>query len=250
MIKTGIYIIKNKIDNRCYIGSAININVRWKRHIRDLINNKHHSIHLQRFINKHGIDSIFFEILEECNKDSLLIKEQYYLENSDSSFNVCKIAGSCIGIQRPQDFKDRISILTKGINNPTYGLERTPEWRDKIRQANKGQKSWNKGRKGVYSEETIRKFKEIAKNRIFSDESKKKISDKAKINIFQFNKEGQFIKEWNSIKEASETLNIKSSNICKVLRSSKGTAGKFIWKYKDNQLNENKYLEENDKDKN
>lgn len=166
MIKTGIYIIRNKIDERCYIGSTIDVDKRWKRHVRDLVNKKHHSIHLQRFVDKYSIKYIYFEIIEECKKNELLIQEQKYLELLNCSFNTCKIAGSCIGIQKSEDFKKKISILTKGINNPTYGLERTQEWRDKIRDANIGQKAWNKGQKNIYSEETIQKMKNAVKLRI------------------------------------------------------------------------------------
>jgi hypothetical protein len=45
-----------------------------------------------------------------------------------------------------------LSTLTKGEKNPTYGLERTKEWRDNISKANKGQKAWNKGKTNIYDE--------------------------------------------------------------------------------------------------
>lgn len=48
--------------------------------------------------------------------------------------------------------------------------------------------------------------------------------------ITQYDLEGNFIKEWNSIKEARNTLEI--CNIPLALSGANKTAGKFIWKYK------------------
>ena len=50
--------------------------------------------------------------------------------------------------------------------------------------------------------------------------------------IHQFKKDGTFIKEWNSIKEAGETLGIDRGDISTCCRERVKTAGKFIWKYK------------------
>ncbi len=36
MKKMGIYKIKNKYNNKEYIGSSIDIEKRWKRHLNDL----------------------------------------------------------------------------------------------------------------------------------------------------------------------------------------------------------------------
>jgi len=43
----GIYKITNTKNNKVYIGESNNIYKRWKEHIDDLNNNKHHSKKLQ-----------------------------------------------------------------------------------------------------------------------------------------------------------------------------------------------------------
>jgi hypothetical protein len=48
----------------------------------------------------------------------------------------------------------------KGKNNPFYGKKHTPEAIEKNRQGHLGQESWNKGKIGVYSEETLSKMRE------------------------------------------------------------------------------------------
>ena len=46
----------------------------------------------------------------------------------------------------------------------------------KISKANKGKKAWNKGKTGIYSEETLKKIGDASKGRKLSKEHKKKIS--------------------------------------------------------------------------
>jgi len=75
----GIYIIKNRLDSRVYIGSSKNLYSRIQKHFTELKSNLHHNIHLQRFVNKYTIDSIYFEILEYCEVSELLEKENKYI---------------------------------------------------------------------------------------------------------------------------------------------------------------------------
>lgn len=63
-----IYIIKNIVNNKLYIGCAIDFISRKWRHSTDLRNNKHHNIHLQRAWNEYGESNFSFEILEEYIK--------------------------------------------------------------------------------------------------------------------------------------------------------------------------------------
>ena len=230
-MKSGIYVIRNVYNDKHYVGSSINIKNRWKRHIRDLCNKRHHSIHLQRFVNKYGIKSLKFEVLEYCNNKDLLSREQYYLEQSNCEFNICKIAGSPLGTLRSEDFKQKISVLTKGINNPTYGMIRTAEWRKNISDANKGKVAWNKGKTNIYSEDTLSKMRINAKNRIFSDSTRLKISESNSKIIYQYSKEGIFIKEWKSLTECAKKLNIKASKISSCANENVKTVSNFIFRY-------------------
>lgn len=49
--------------------------------------------------------------------------------------------------------------------------------------------------------------------------------------ILQFNKQGKYIREWPSIKEAGETLKILRSGISNCLTGRTKYSGGFIWKY-------------------
>lgn len=76
----GIYQIRNIINNKVYIGSSNDIKERAASHKSMLLNNRHHSKHLQRAFNKWGFENFRFEIIEYCKEVELLDKEQYYLD--------------------------------------------------------------------------------------------------------------------------------------------------------------------------
>jgi group I intron endonuclease len=116
---SGIYKIESKSDNtRCYIGSAININSRWQLHIAQLKKGLHHSIKLQRHFNKYGESDLQFSILLSCDKCDLLKVEQYFIDSYNPYFNICKIAGSSLGIKRSKKYLKKISESHKGYKMP------------------------------------------------------------------------------------------------------------------------------------
>ena len=54
---------------------------------------------------------------------------------------------------------------------------------------------------------------------------------KNSISILQFTKDGEFIKEWPSAKEAERQLGIFQSNICLCLKGRLKSTGGFVWRY-------------------
>ena len=82
--KSGIYMILNTYNNKCYIGSTKNFYTRKQKHFRLLVLNKHHSNHLQKAYNKYGKDKFTFIILEECEIEKLLEKEVFWINLKNS----------------------------------------------------------------------------------------------------------------------------------------------------------------------
>lgn len=105
---SGIYKIESKLKpERIYIGSTININIRWNKHLTDLKKNRHHSIKLQNHYNKYGESDLQFSILVECEKENLLKIEQEFIDSYKPYFNICPIAGNCTGIHRSEKEKQK-----------------------------------------------------------------------------------------------------------------------------------------------
>ena len=162
---SGIYYLKNTIDEKCYVGSAQKLNYRLWNHKHKLTKGNHANNILQNFVNKYGIDSIYFEILESVEIDKLIEREQYYIDTLSPEFNILSKAGSNAGtimseeqkikiskgrkgILHTEDVKRRISETMKGIpkskeHSAKVGLKHkgktvSQEQRDKISKANKG----------------------------------------------------------------------------------------------------------------
>jgi group I intron endonuclease len=113
---SAIYKIQSKLKpERCYVGSAVNINSRWEAHKRTLRLDKHHSQQLQRHVGKYGIEDLVFIIIEPCFPEFLIIREQYYIDTLKPYFNSCKIAGSTLGIRYKlsEETRKKISLALK-----------------------------------------------------------------------------------------------------------------------------------------
>lgn len=134
--KSGIYIIKTKINNRFYIGSAINLYNRMHTHLTHLKQNKHCNLKLQRFVNKYGIENLFFECIELCDKENLIKKEQFYIDTLKPFYNIAKIAGSTLGVKITKEQSEKLSKLRKGKQN-SLGRKHSKETIIKISESAK-----------------------------------------------------------------------------------------------------------------
>lgn len=82
----GIYIIKNNINNKVYIGQSINIHKRIQEHFwksecsKDVSYNS--ALHLA--IRKYGKEHFYYEILEECDASLLDEREKEYIKQYNS----------------------------------------------------------------------------------------------------------------------------------------------------------------------
>ena len=64
-----------------------------------------------------------------------------------------------------------------------------------------------------------------------SENSKQLNREKHSIKIYQFDLENNFIKEWNSIKEAEMFYGLSTGSISKVCKNKRKTTGGYKWKY-------------------
>ena len=60
-----------------------------------------------------------------------------------------------------------------------------------------------------------------------------KIGLKRTVAVLQFDLQGKFIREWNSLIEVQNVLDVQCANIRKCCRNERHQAGGYIWKYKD-----------------
>lgn len=120
-VKSGVYIIKNIVNGKIYIGSSVNVFKRWTQHRYKLNKGNHANKHLQRAWNKYGISEFEFSILELINnpsKEILIELEQKYLDehksfNKDVGYNILKKADSSLGVKMTKETKNKLSLIMK-----------------------------------------------------------------------------------------------------------------------------------------
>lgn len=98
-----VYIIRNLVTSRVYVGSSTNPRQRWTAHKSQLNRGSHHSIYLQRAWEKYGPDAFVFEIIESrIAADRLLEREDYFHKHFASIvgvYNSAPVAGSTLGLK-------------------------------------------------------------------------------------------------------------------------------------------------------
>lgn len=117
MENIGIYQIVNKINGKSYIGSSINLKYRKYSHFRELKHGIHHSLTLQRAYNKYGKDNFEYKILTTCNKEECIKLEQEYLDRLKPEYNICNIAGNCLGRKFSEESKAKMRKAKEGFKH-------------------------------------------------------------------------------------------------------------------------------------
>ena len=228
MFKMGIYKITNIMNKKCYVGSSININKRKNQHFNDLLEEKHHSIVLQRAYNKYGKENFIFEVLDYVSKPENLIKyEQLWIDFLKPEYNICPNAGSCLGRKLRPETKEKLSkynkehptlFSLKGEQSINFGRKHTEEWKQNASERMIGKNNPFYGKK--HSQEFIEWISENNKGKNIGEKNKssKLNEDIVKDIIIQY-KTGILEQ-----KELAEKYNIDTTNISLI------TCGK-TWKH-------------------
>lgn len=162
----GIYAITNVITGSWYVGSSIHVRNRLRDHRYRLRAGRHENKHLQRAWTLYGENAFKGFLLETCEENSLLKREQHYID-LDSHYNMAKVAGS-----------------TRGMRHPKRG-PMSEEQRRRIGDANRGRRHSDEARarmsavrKGVpKSEEFKRNLSRRMKGRTITQEHRRALSD-------------------------------------------------------------------------
>lgn len=211
-MSTGIYLIRNLVNDHIYIGSTSqSFEERKYQHFIDLKGNHHGNKHLQSAYNKYGEENFFFEILEYCNPELCLEIEQSYLDfifdpnlfPEETVYNLSKYAGSPMkGLNHSQEVRDKISKIHSGKAH-------SKEWNEKVSRTKKGKK---------------KNLKSIIKSAIGHQKA-----------VLQFDKDMNLIMEYKSLTEASRITEISITSISYACRkyNNQKFAGNYRWEYKN-----------------
>jgi group I intron endonuclease len=174
---------QNLINGKRYIGSSDNLPRRFREYFNTNHLFQHNYMYICRALLKYGSSNFSLTIIEYCDKEKCIEREDFYLSSLQHEYNILEKAGSSFGRKHSDDTKKKISDAITGIKR---------------------------------SEETKQKISDALTGLKHSDESRKKMSA-AKLDISQkisvFDNDNNETITYDSIGEAARGLNIKKSVI-------------------------------------
>ncbi len=110
---SGVYVIRNGVTGKMYVGSAVDIARRLARHRYRLRTGQHPSRHLSASWKKYGEDVFEFVTLEVCDVSKLLEREQYWIDELKPEYNKRLKAEGNHGMSLDAEWCQEISRRTK-----------------------------------------------------------------------------------------------------------------------------------------
>lgn len=239
----SVYIHRNKINNKVYVGMAYNPLKRWGK---DGIGYHQHDLFFKD-INEIGWDNFEHEIIytdlpmKQAEEKERLLIAQYDSTNPQKGYNLG--LGGVFGHKASQETRKKISEAGKRrfekpeehekLSRAAIKRNQDPVKFNKICEGNRNRWKRDEERTKVsealksYYEDNPQRKEEISKERkaFFEAHPEKKTTKR----VAQI-KNGEVVKIWDSLTEAGEQCGIELRNISAVCRGRRKTAGGYIWR--------------------
>jgi group I intron endonuclease len=166
---------------------------------------------------KYGYSNFKLEILEYCDQELLICREQYYLDLLKPKYNICKTAGSTLGKLHSESTKEKISMAKTGIKHDI-------SFSKNLSKARRGRKL----KKSGFIVNTISKVTTV--------ETRLKLSERSRgVSVKVFDKNNNLINQFPNIKTAAKHIGVDSSTIGKIFRTGI-SYDNYIYKFKVKDL--------------
>jgi len=237
-----IYMIKNKINSKIYIGQTYrNINKRIYEYKAACKYNKFNNKYLGNAFNKYGWDNFEFSIIDTATSiNGLNDKEIYYIKKYNShnkkygynlhlggrnaipnSETLNKMSKAHLGKKQTQEWVNKRIAKAGTEDAKKYGKKKTKDEREEL--SKKSPKYWS-GKKR--SDETKEKISKTKKEKGLSEQQKKAICKK----VYKKNITTNKIEVFNSTKHASTNENVNQSTVSRWCKNNK-IVNNFQWFY-------------------
>ena len=208
-----IYKIRNRIDNKIYVGQTIqDVEARWKDHLKKGSNCRY----LKSAINKYGMDNFEFKLVCITFDNQLDDMEIKYIEQYNSLV--------------PNGYNLRL-----GGNSGRHNSETKQKISETLKNRYQNGLIHPRNQLGIpHSEITKKKISESLKGRKMSQESiNKRTTSRRKNKIIQLDIDGNRLNSFDSCKEAAEYIGISlnSINLCCIGKAK--TAKGYVWIYEN-----------------
>jgi group I intron endonuclease len=224
-----IYMIKNKINNKLYIGQTIrnDLNCRWREH--KLCKKNSIGNCLYNAYNKYGIDNFEYKLICVCfNEDCNKFEEEYIKKYNTIYPNGYNLQPGGGNHSLSEEVKQIISEKTKGKVSWNKGKKTSDEQKTKLSES---LIKWHLNNKHERTSETNNKISKSLKTYYTNNTNK----NKKCVKIEQYDLNNNYIKTFNSINSAAKEVGITQMMINRASSNEEKysqykTAKGFIWK--------------------
>lgn len=202
----GIYMIRNCVNSKVYVGRSVCVRKRWYQHRRQLRAGKHVNPHLQNAWNLYGESAFDFTLLESCSEEMLVSREEWFIEstgarNTATGYNLLDIkdgrARASEETRRKQseaqkkaharaprkmsdEQRERMSVTQRA-----RGAKASLETRAKMSQASKGKSKSPTHRANIVAALTGRAVSADTRNKLREAHTGKRHSEEARAKMSQ-----------------------------------------------------------------
>lgn len=217
----GIYKITNTENGKCYIGQSRDIEARWQKHLSSYKSSP--DWELYRAFKKYGISKFTFEIVEECQIEELNEREVYWIAQYNSfnnGYNMTLGGEACNGTNDKIVYQYDLSGRLVGEYKSAHEAARALNIQfTNICKVCRGERKTAGGFGWSYEKKIIEEpIQTIVKHNTA---------------VLQYDKQGNFIAEYKSAREAWKQTGINNTTIGLVCKGKGKTAGGFVWRYKN-----------------
>lgn len=190
----GIYLIRNTVNGKVYVGQSVHVNRRWHEHKKCAIWG--HKSHLYDAVRKYGAGAFEHLVLEECNPEMFDAREAYWMavydcRNPERGYNL--LPAGQRGRIMDAATRERIASKLRGrkldservekMRAAALGRTHRAETREKIGDANRKPKGPNpiagakaKARYAAMSDAEKAEFAALRRGRTPTPETRAKMS--------------------------------------------------------------------------
>jgi len=196
----GVRSCYGNITDDTYMGSMVSWNVDKSTLVKTIIDDS-------------------FNTRRDANIAEIELLKEHIDNPLNRNYHIPSVGFCCLGLKRSDEHKVRLSKLKKSqyMSNPKMlennRITQKNRWNDKLRN------EWSLKMTSINSTDTYRK------KQIESAINKTKT-------VLQFNKNGEFIREYRSINEAARELNVDKNCISRNCNGKYKSAYGYIWKFK------------------
>jgi group I intron endonuclease len=220
-----IYKIINQVNGKFYVGKTMkSLSTRFYNHCYDAIN-RNSTSYFHRAIRKYGKENFIIEEIEEC-ENNLSNREMFWISELKPHYNQTLGGdGGMLGFKHSEETKNLLSEKRKGKflgkENPFYNQTHTEEQKEK----------WSKMRKGQPSPCGFAGKSHKKESKLKTSQTLKNNPNVKRVKVFQYDIEGNFLREFQSISDAAQFVGTNPSNIKYTCEDKFNHCKGYKWSY-------------------